>query len=229
MKIVVIGLGNFGSTLAMRLTLMGHEVIGVDKDMGKVQMIKDDITHSMCLDSTDMHSVNVLPLRDADVVVVSIGEDVGASIMTTALMKQMKVKRIISRAISKLHLAVLEAMGIEEIMHPEHETAIRLAKKLNLTGYVDSFEVSSDHNVIEIISPKSFVGKTLSELNLTRKYNILVLTTIKIKSGTNILGQHSKKRIVNEVATSETKISEGDILLIYGAVNDIKRMIKDEE
>ena len=229
MKIVVIGLGNFGSTLAIRLTQMGHEVIGVDKDMGKVQMIKDDITHSMCLDSTDSHSVGAIPLRDADVVVVSIGEDVGASIMTTALMKQLNVKRIISRAISNLHLTVLEAMGIEEIMHPEQETAIRLAKKLNLTGYVDSFEVSSDHNVVEMVAPASFVGKTLLELNLTRKYNILVLTTIKIKSGINILGQKSKKRVVNDVATSDTKIYEGDILLVYGAVNDIKKMVKEEE
>jgi trk system potassium uptake protein len=229
MKIVVIGLGNFGSTLAIKLTQMGHEVIGVDKDMGKVQIIKDDITHSMCLDSTDVHSVGALPLRDADIVVVSIGEDVGASIMTTALMKQLKVKRIISRAISKLHLTVLEAMGIDEIMHPEHETAIRLAKKLNLPGYVDSFEVSSDHNVIEIIAPSSFVGKTLLELNLTKNYNILVLTTIKIKSTLNLLGQKSNKKVVNEVATSDTKIYEGDILLIYGAVNDIKHMLKDQE
>ncbi|HPB24835.1 MAG TPA: TrkA family potassium uptake protein [Bacteroidales bacterium] len=229
MKIVVIGLGNFGSTLAMRLTQMGHEVIGVDKDMVKVQLLKDDVTHAMCLDSTDIHSVKVLPLRDADVVVVSIGEDTGASIMTTALMKQLNVKRIISRAISKLHVAVLEAMGIKEILHPEHETAIRLAKKLNLPGFVDSFEVSSDHNVIEIIAPQSFVGKTLLDLNLTRKYNILVLTTIKVKSGINILGIESKKRIVNDVATSDTKIYDGDILLIYGAVIDIKRMLKDEE
>lgn len=229
MKIIVIGLGNFGSTLAMRLTQMGHEVIGVDKDMGKVQMIKDDITHSMCLDSTDIHSVGALPLRDTDVVVVSIGEDVGASIITTALMKQLKVKRLISRAISPLHETVLEAMDIEEIMHPEQETAIRLAKKLNLHGYVDSFEVTSDHNVVEITAPASYVGKKLIELNLTSKYNVLVLTTVKIKSGINLLGMKNKKREVNDVATSDTKIYEGDILLIYGAVNDIRRMLKDEE
>ncbi len=229
MKIVVIGLGNFGSTLAMRLTQMGHEVIGVDKDMGKVQMIKDDITHSMCLDSTDIHSVGALPLKDTDVVVVSIGEDIGAAIMTTALMKQLKVSRLISRAISPLHATVLEAMGVEEIMHPEQETAIRLAKKLNLTGYVDSFEVTSDHNVVEIVAPASFVGKTLQELNLTRKFNIIVLTTIKISSSINLLGLKSKKRVVNEVASSDTKISDGDILLIYGSVNDIKRMVREEE
>lgn len=229
MRIVILGLGNFGSTLALKLTQMGYEVIGVDKDMGKVQMIKDDITHSMCLDTTDVHSVSVLPLRDADVVVVGIGEDTGASIMTTALMKQLKVKRLISRSISPLHTTVLEAMGIEEIMHPEQETAIRLAKKLNLPGFVDSFEVSSDHNVVEVIAPASYVGKTLLELNLTRKYNIIVLTTIKTSSAINLLGLKSKKRIVKEVASSDTTIYEGDIMLIYGAVQDIKRMLKDDE
>ncbi|HOY31378.1 MAG TPA: TrkA family potassium uptake protein [Bacteroidales bacterium] len=229
MKIVVIGLGNFGSTLAIRLTQMGHEVIGVDKDMGKIQMIKDDITHAICIDSTEVNGVNALPLKDADVVVVAVGEDVGASIMTTALMKQLKVKRLISRAISPLHAAVLDAMEIEEIMHPEQETAIRLAKKLNLPGYVDSFEVTSDHNVIEIVAPQSYVGKKLSELNLTKKYNILVLTTIKTRNAVNMLGLKSKKRVVNDVATSETVIYEGDIMLIYGSVNDIRRMLKDEE
>lgn len=229
MKIVVIGLGNFGSTLAKKLTTMGHEVMGVDKDMGKIQMIKDDITHAICIDSTDINGVNALPLKDADVVVVAVGEDVGASIMTTALMKQLKVKRLISRAISPLHSAVLEAMEIEEIMHPEQETAIRLAKKLNLPGYVDSFEVTSDHNVVEIIAPIAFIGKKLSELNLTRRYNLLVLTTIQTKSAVSLLGLKSKKREVNEVASSETVINEGDIMLIYGAVNDIKRMLKDED
>ncbi len=229
MKIVIIGLGNFGSTLAIRLTRMGHEVIGVDKDMGKVQLIKDDITHAISLDSTDINSVNALPLKDTDVVVVAVGEDVGASIMTTALMKQLKVKRLISRAISPLHAAVLDAMEIEEVTHPEQETAIRLAKKLNLPGFVDSFEVTSDHNVIEVVAPKSFIGKKLSELNLTKRYNILVLTTIKTRNTVNLLGLKSKKREVNEVATSDTIIYEGDIMLIYGAVNDIRHMLKDEE
>lgn len=229
MKAIVIGLGNFGNTLAIRLTQMGHEVIGVDKDMNKVQLIKDDITHSICMDSTDSHAVAALPLRDADVVVVAIGEDVGASIMTTALMKQMKVKQIISRAISPLHETVLEAMEINEIMHPEQETAVRLAKKINLKGFINAYEVTSDHNVVEITAPISYAGKKLSELNLTQRFNVLVLTTIKIKNHLSLLGIKGKKRVVQEVASKDTIIEQDDILLVYGAVNDIKRMIAAEE
>ncbi|MEM4250192.1 MAG: TrkA family potassium uptake protein, partial [Candidatus Nitrosotenuis sp.] len=125
MKFIVIGLGNFGSSLASRLTSMGHEVIGVDSDMRKVESSKDKITHVIKLDSTDTTAINTLPLREIDVAIIAIGEDFGASIMTTALLKQNNVKRLISRALSPLHEKVLEAIGVSEIIHPEQESADR--------------------------------------------------------------------------------------------------------
>jgi trk system potassium uptake protein TrkA len=93
MKYIIIGLGNFGTTLCTSLTAMGHEVIGVDKDMQKVNQVKDRVTHGICLDSSDMHAITTLPLKDADIVIVCIGEDIGASILTTAILKQHKVKK----------------------------------------------------------------------------------------------------------------------------------------
>src|SRR5690606_40633871 len=113
MKYIIIGLGNFGSTLGMQLTAMGHDVIGVDSSMEKVDAFKYDITHTICLDSTDQQALSTLPLKDTDVVVIGIGEDFGASVMATALFKQMNVKRIIGRAMSPLHQKVLEAIGVD--------------------------------------------------------------------------------------------------------------------
>src|SRR5687768_17138651 len=104
--------------------------------MARVEMLKDKITHTICMDSTDPSAVNALPITDADVVVIALGEDVGANIMSTALMKQLNAKRIICRAISPLQQTILEAMQMQEIIHPEEEAAERLSIKLNMQGVI---------------------------------------------------------------------------------------------
>lgn len=123
MKFIIFGLGNFGSSLGKKLTEQGNEVIGVDNDMDKVDAMKETISHTVCLNSTDETIVSGLPLHDTDVVIVAIGEDQGANIMTTAVLKKLKVQKLISRAISPLHETVLQAIGIDQIVHPEEETA----------------------------------------------------------------------------------------------------------
>lgn len=107
MKFIIIGLGNFGSALAMQLTHMGHEVIGVDGSEVKTETFKEVITQTICLDCTNELAMKTLPLRECDYAVVAIGEDFGASVMTTALLKKAGVKRIVSRAIDALHLSLL--------------------------------------------------------------------------------------------------------------------------
>ena len=103
MKYIIFGLGNFGSSLGQKLTEQGNEVIGIDRSMEKVDDLKEKISHTICMDSTDQFTVSGLPLKDTDVVIVAIGEDQGANIMTTAVLKNLKVKRLISRAITPLH------------------------------------------------------------------------------------------------------------------------------
>lgn len=226
MKYLIIGLGNFGSSLAKKLTEKGNEVIGVDVKMDKVEAIKDKITHAICLDSTDINAVSNLPLNDTDIVIVAIGEDKGALIMATALMKQLKVKRLISRAASPLQEVVLEAIGVDEIIHPEEETAERWAKKLNLLGVVDSFELTGHYSVVEIVVPKKYEGKTLKEIDLRKKYKIMVLTTLKIIDVTNVLGATKKINQVQGVADSETVLNKGDVMVLYGNNSDIKELIQ---
>ena len=111
MKCIIIGLGNFGMALAQRLTAMGYEVIGVDKDIDKVNAYKDSIKNTICLNLNNEQAARNLPLKDADLNIVSLGKDAGASILTVAILKQNGAKRIIVRAISTLHKTVLEAMG----------------------------------------------------------------------------------------------------------------------
>lgn len=229
MKYIIIGLGNFGASLAEKLTEMGNEVFGVDVKMSRVESIKDKITHAVNLDATDLAAVSNLPLKETDVVVVGIGEDKGANIMATALMKQLNVKRLISRAVSPLQETVLEAMGLEEIIHPEEETAERWSKKLNLTGVVDSFELSGDFSIVETTIPEEYDGKTLEELSLKRKYNVIVLTTIKVGSEKNEIGALKPVPHVQGVASAKTILYKDDLMVVYGHNKEIKRLLKDQQ
>lgn len=227
MKYIIIGLGNFGASLAEKLTSMGNEVIGVDSNLDKVEAIKEKITHAISLDATDFNAVSNLPLEDTDIVIIGIGEDKGANIMATALMKQLHVKRLISRAVSPLQQMVLEAMGVEEIIHPEEETAERWSKKLNLEGVVDSFEVTGEYSIVESEIPKEFDGKTLEEIGLKKKHNIIVLTTIKYTEGKNEIGSAKTLSNVQGVATAKTELHYGDIMVLYGNNQDIKKLLKE--
>jgi trk system potassium uptake protein TrkA len=119
-------------------------------------------------------------------------------------------------------------MGVDEIVHPEEETADRWAKKLNMQGVVDSFELTKDYSIINATVPVRFAGKTLLELNLSGNYNIIVLTTIKIVEEKNLIGITKKVSKIQGVATSQTLLSEGDILVMYGNVHDIERLLKEE-
>ena len=153
MKYLIIGLGNFGASLAEKLTMNGNEVIGVDNSMSKVDALKEKISHTICMDATDSHAMSGLPIKDTDIVIVAIGEDQGANIVVTALLKNAEVKRLISRAINPLHETILQALGVDEIVHPEEETAERWAKKLCLCGLVDSFELNKEYSIVEANVP----------------------------------------------------------------------------
>lgn len=229
MKYIILGLGNFGASLAEKLTEMGNEVIGVDNNMSKIEMLKDKITHVVSLDSTDITAVSILPLKDTDIVIVAIGEDMEANILSTALMKQLHVKRLISRAVSPLQKMVLEAMGIKEIIHPEEETAERWSKKLNLHGVVDSFEVNKDYSIIETSVPSEYHGRTLEDVGLKRKYDIIVLTTLKVKKETNQLGANIEEAQVQGVASAKTLFHKDDIMVLYGHNKNLKKLLRDKE
>jgi len=225
MKYIIVGLGNFGGYLAKRLTESGHEVIGVDSKEEKVEMVKDSITHAITMDATDIHAVKTLPLADCHVVIIAIGEDFGASIMVTAIFKQLKVNRLISRSINNIHETVIKAIGVDEIIRPEEESAERMAKRLQMKGLLDSFDVSDDYNIIEVKAPSRYVGLTIAETKIRQDHQINVLTLIKMEEKLNIFGIKSKTKKVSGVVTPGTKIEAGDILLLFGHTKDIQDIL----
>ncbi len=226
MKYIIVGLGNFGSYLAKRLTELGHEVVGVDTSEQKVEQIKDQITHAVTLNATDPQAIKSLPMKGCDVVIIAIGEDVGASIMTTAIFKQLQFKRIIGRAINSLHETVIRALGVEEIIHPEEETAERLAKRLEFRGVLDSLEISADYNIVEVKVPKKYIGQSIAAGNFREKYLLNILTVIKMDAKTNLFGVKIPTREVLGVVSPTYVFEENDLLLIFGKINDIEEFLE---
>ncbi len=229
MKFIIIGLGNFGSSLAEKLTQMGHEVIGVDKNIDKIEEIKDKVTIAICLDCKHPEAIKNLPIKNTDAVVVSIGEDEGANILTTALMKKMNVPRLISRSVSQLHETVLEAMEVSEIVRPEEETAERWAKKLSSISILDSFELTDNYSIVEAKVPRKFNGKSVQEIGFNKNFNVIVLTIMKNKREKTLLGlfRNKKKLEIQGIATAETILQEGDIMVLYGHNEKIQELLKN--
>lgn len=226
MKYIIIGLGNFGASLAEKLTALGNEVIGVDTRMTKVDSYKEKISHTICLDATDEVIASGLPLKDTDIVIVAIGEDQGANVIATAIFKNLHVKRLISRAINPLHEKILQAIGVDEIVHPEEETAERWAKKLGLTNVVDSFALNGDYSIIEANVPAEYVGKTVEQVGISRDFGLLLLTTIKKSELKNILDKDYTHTIIRGVATPDLVLEKTDIMVLYGSNRDLQRFLK---
>jgi trk system potassium uptake protein TrkA len=229
MKVIVFGLGNFGMSLALSLTETGNEVIGIDKQMDKVNLVKDKISHVICMDSTNELAYDAVPLKDADKVVVAIGENEGAAIITTAIIKKLSDVKIISRALSPIHDTVLEAMGIHSIIHPEQDSADRLTKQINFKTTLENYQLDNNYTISEVKSRPEFNGKTLAELNDIDKYHLTLITIIRKREKKNLIG---KKSIVKETIgrpTPVTILEENDILVVYGNNKDISFYCEDQE
>lgn len=229
MKIIVFGLGNFGMSLSLSLTETGNEVIGIDKQMDKVNLLKDKISHVICMDSTNELAYDAVPLKDADKVVVAIGENEGAAIITTAIIKKLSDVKIISRALSPIHDTVLEAMGIYSIIHPEQDSADRLTKQINFKSTLENYQLDNNFTISEVLAKPEFFGKTLQELDTIDKYNLTLITIIRKREKRNLIG---KKSIVKESIgrpTPETRIEENDILVVYGNNRNIEFYCQDQE
>jgi trk system potassium uptake protein len=226
-KIVVIGLGNFGGNLAVKLTDDGHEVFGIDKNKDRVDLITKKIDHAIGLDTTEEYSINHIPLDDTDIVVIAIGENVGASITTTALIKKHYTGRIIARSLNPVHKTVLEAMMVDEIIEPEAEYALELANRIMVKGAIKSMELHGIYEIIEVKIPKAVVGKTLGELDIKNKYQAHIVTVIKQQEQTNYLGSVTIEKQVFGILHSVYTFEHNDLLLIFGTKKNIDRFIEE--
>jgi trk system potassium uptake protein len=177
----VIGLGRFGRSVCSTLHKMGYEVLGVDVDEKNVAEVATEkiVTHAMQLDSRELSALRESGILELDTVVVAIGSFLEESIVTTLNVKEGGVRHVIAKASSETHGKLLERVGADQVVYPEREAGYLLALKLTKPGILDRFELDPDNSIVEIMVPNEFVGKTLEELQLRRRYGLNVLAVGK--------------------------------------------------
>lgn len=223
MKFVIIGLGNFGSSLGKRLIEEGHEVIGVDNSSEHTSQLQEHLTYVVCTDTTEEQNITQIPIDEADYAVVSIGEDVGASLTTVALIKRHYPDvKIIARGISYIHTAILETMNVFEIINPEASYANQLAERFSMKGSLLAFPLDDTYEIIEVDAPKAFIGKKLGEINLPAEGDMFVVTILRQEEKTNFLGKTTLAKKSLGLVSNETIVRQGDVLVVFGKDSDLQ-------
>lgn len=210
-QFAVIGLGRFGASVAQNLARMGYDVLGIDVNEERVNNITDFITHAVQVDAMDEHALKSLGIRNFDVVIVAIGEDIQSNILVTVMLKEMGVNRVVSKAVTELHGKVLERVGADKVVFPERDMGVRVAHALVSKNILDQISISPDHSIVELIAPDEFVGKTLGEGGVRGKYGVTVLA---IRRGNDIIISPGAKQM----------IEEGDLLVVLGRNERLKSL-----
>lgn len=229
-KYIIVGLGNFGSSLAIKLTNAGNEVYGADTSDKRTDAIKDQITSSVKLDCTDVNAIKSgLPVwKDADCVIIAIGEDIGQSILVTATFHQLdETKRLICRAINDTHQRVLEAIDNKiEIVHPEEESAERLTDRLSLTGAQEVYSLFDQHKVAEVELPKRYFGTIIKDSDFRSKYHLNILSILRYEERKNWLGKIIRERKIMD-PRADTLMLEGDSIVVFGLSKYLRAFVDD--
>jgi trk system potassium uptake protein TrkA len=202
-QVLVIGLGRFGQSLARALVAGGLEVMAVDAREEATDEIANDVTHVMIADSTDEHVLREIGPETFDCVVCSIGGDIQASIMTTLLLKEMGVRRLIAKASTALHGRALQKLGVDRVVYPERDMAQRLAQDLITPELTEVLHLTVQESMFEIAAPRQFVGHNLVELRLRERFGLNVLAI-----------RREGEPIVSPKPTEV--ILAGDMLLVLG-------------
>lgn len=210
-RYAVIGLGKFGATVVRSLHERGHEVVAIDRDRPRVQDVRDSCTQAIEANCTDQDTLRALGIQDADAVVVSLGEQMDASILVTLYLKELGIRKIVVKAVSEDHGKILHLIGATEIVHPERDTARRVARGLGVRSIVEYLPLAADSSLVELQVPAEFVGKTLAELEIRKRYQVLV---VAIKRGDGLL-----------IATGgDERLQGGDVLVLVGKDADLDRV-----
>lgn len=226
MKIIVLGLGNFGMALASYLAESNNEVIAADIDMERVDMIKDKVSHAVALDVTHENAYNALPLKHTDLAIVAVGQDNGVNIKATAIIKKLTDARVVSRSSSSIEDTIFEAMGVDQVIHPEQEYAERLTKKFNLKGSIDNFEIDTDFSVSEVPLCKQLIGKTIMESEFRKTYSMNIITIIRKRKLAKFIDRSAIKKEVIGMPKPDTLFMEDDILVVFGTNKSIENYLE---
>lgn len=212
-EFAVIGLGRFGGSICKELISEGMKVLAIDQNESRVNEFKNIATHAVIADSTDEQTLKDLGIKNVDHVIVAIGENIQASILTTVILADMGVREITVKAQNDYHEKILHKIGANHIVHPERDIGRRLAHHLISSNILDYLDLSEDYSMVEVIAGKRMLGKSLIALNIRAKFGCNV---VAIKRGKEI----------NVSPTADEQIQANDILIVIGADEDISNFEK---
>lgn len=209
-QFAVIGLGSFGATVALELTKLNHDVIGIDTIKRNVENLADQITHAVIADATDEHVLEELNIQNCDAVVVAIGEDIEASILCVLNLKNLGVEKILVKAKTKAHHTILSHLNITKIIHPEEDMGIRVAQALNYPMVSRYMALDHDHYIIKVP-----VHEKLNKVNLSG--------ILKQEPHIKLLLLKRDEQIIYEIDSSFT-LQTGDVLILEGLLTHLKKL-----
>ncbi len=172
---LIIGLGRFGQSTARMLTTLGHEVVAVDKRADRVSLVKDNVMRAIQADTTDERAVAQLGTRNFDAIVICIGDDIRASVLTTVLCREMGARKIVAKAQDDLHQKLLIKTGADRVVQPEHDGGIRLARSLVAENVLDSLDLSDEYSINEVEIPKEWIGRSLAQIDVRNRYGVSII------------------------------------------------------
>lgn len=205
----VIGLGSFGRSVAEELIALDADILCIDSREDRINKISKIAQNAVICDSTDEEALRDLGLGNIDHVIICIGNDIQASIMTTLIAKDLGVKKVTVKVLNEYHAKVVERVGAEEIIYPERQMGRRFARRIISDSILEVLELTSDFSYVEVVTPKDFVGKTIIELDVRRNYGVNV---VSVKRGNQII-----------TPTAAGEIEEEDILMIVGSNKEIAK------
>lgn len=226
MKVAVVGLGQFGAALARHLARHGAEVTAVDQDMKRVEEIKDDVALAVKLNAREEDELRSQGIDRADVVVAAIGDDFESDELVVVQAKRFGVKRVIGRASSPVHARILRLIGADEVVNPEEEAAERLAQRLLHPSLKNYFELIEGYSVAEVDAPRSFLEKSIAELDLRGRLHV---NLVAIKRELPTPAGESPRETVDPVPSPSRKFRAGDVLVLAGSDAAIQGVLREAQ
>ncbi len=226
-RFAVIGLGRFGTKLAVALAMSGAEVIAIDRDREVVDTIRDQVSHVVRLDSTDEEALKAQGVDKVDVAIIGIGQrgrGFESAILTVVNLRQMGVPKIYARAENLIAGEVFSKVGATEVIYPEIESAQRWAYKLIAPQIGEKIDFAEGYSLARVKAPPSFDEKTVMDLQLRQKYNV---NLVAIKRGEGSKGKKSEKAGIINVPMPSTVVYKDDILMVAGSDVDLARLPKE--
>jgi trk system potassium uptake protein TrkA len=213
MKFAVIGMGSFGSNVAKTLFKNGEEVLAVDSNKERMDLVKNDVSHAVTMEAADKESLEAIGVQDMDVVIVSLGPNMEASILTVLYLHEMKCRRIIAKALTEDHSKILYAVGAHEVIYPEKDMAIKTALRLSNPNVLEYLPLSAGFSIQEIAPPEKFIGRSLGELGLRTKFGIQIIA---------VRGLVPEKTTM--IPAADFVIKDSDILVIIGEDQQLQKL-----